>query len=76
MIGSTIPFAATRADREASGDPRRSIEERYASKTDYLERVKKAAQGLVDEGYLLAEDLETVVRQAARRYDLLRSLGK
>ncbi|MDA1258544.1 MAG: alpha/beta hydrolase domain-containing protein, partial [Chloroflexi bacterium] len=33
--GGTIPFAATRAEREISGDPRPSIEERYASKDEY-----------------------------------------
>ena len=32
QIGSTIPFPATREDREATGDPRLSIEERYVSK--------------------------------------------
>ena len=29
--GSFVPFARTRAEREASGDPRPSIEERYPS---------------------------------------------
>ena len=36
MMGSTLPFALTRAERERSGDPRMSIEERYASKAAYL----------------------------------------
>lgn len=70
LVGSTIPFLATRAGREAFGDPRLSIEERYSSREDYLEQVRQAAQALIDEGYLLAEDLETVVDQAAQRYDL------
>jgi hypothetical protein len=73
MIGSTIPFPATRAEREASGDPRRSIEERYASKEDYLHRVRQAAHSLVDQRYLLAEDMELVVEQASQRYDLFAS---
>jgi len=73
LAGSTIPFPATRADREASGDPRRSIEERYTSKEDYLEQVKQAAHVLVDQGYLLEEDLETVVERASQLYDLLQS---
>jgi hypothetical protein len=33
--------------------------------------VRREAQRLIDEGYLLAEDLELVVDQAARRYELL-----
>ena len=71
QIGSTIPFPATRDDREATGDPRPSIEERYASKDDYLVRVREAAQSLIDARYLLPEDLETVTDQAAQRYEAL-----
>ncbi len=70
LLGSTIPFPATQAERKASGDPRRSIEERYASKADYLRRVQQAAEALVQQGYLLAEDLPTVTAQASQRYDL------
>ena len=36
LLGSTTLFPATKAEREASGDPRLSIEERYGSKEDYL----------------------------------------
>lgn len=70
MHGSTLPFPVTRAERQRSGDPRPSIEERYASKQAYLEMVKKAAEALVAERYLLADDLERVVKRAAQRYDL------
>jgi hypothetical protein len=72
LLGSTIPFPATQAERQAAGDPRLSIEERYLSKADYLGRVKQAAETLVQQGYLLAEDLATVAEQASRRYDLFR----
>jgi Alpha/beta hydrolase domain len=65
-----MPFPATQAERKASGDPRRSIEERYPSKEDYLRRVKQAAEALVEQGYLLAEDLPTVTEQASQCYDL------
>ena len=69
LLGSTIPFSDSRAGREASGDPRPSIEERYASKDDYLGQVRAAAQALADEGFLLAEDLELTLEQLGRRYD-------
>jgi hypothetical protein len=69
MQGSTLPFAPTAAGRARSGDPRPSIAERYRDRADYLERVRAAAQRLVDERYLLAEDVDAVVRQAAERYD-------
>ena len=48
--GSTTPFPATREERERSGNPRHSIGERYPSKGDYLERVRRAGQALVDAG--------------------------
>jgi hypothetical protein len=73
LLGSTIPFPATQAEREASGDPRCSIEERYASKEDYLRQVQQAAEALVQQGYLLAEDLPTITEQASQRYDLFQS---
>ena len=73
LVGSTLPFPATRTERRATGDPRLSIEERYSSRDNYLGRVRSAAQALVDEGYLLAEDIERVVEQSAERYDLFRS---
>jgi hypothetical protein len=72
LAGWTLPFPATRADREATGDPRLSLEERYLSQADYLRQVQAAAQALVAQGYLLAEDLTWVEEGAARRYDLLR----
>jgi hypothetical protein len=72
LLGSTIPFPATLAERQAAGDPRASIEERYPAKEDYLRRVQEAAEALVQQGYLLAEDLTTVAEQASQRYDLFR----
>jgi hypothetical protein len=71
LMGSTIPFLASREDRAARGDPRRSIEERYPSKKRYLDQVRQEVQRLANEGYLLAEDVELVVDQASRRYELL-----
>ena len=68
--GLTIPFPATQAEPEARGDPRLSIAERYPTKTDYIAQVRRAAHALVEEGYLLAEDLELVVDQASERYGL------
>jgi hypothetical protein len=73
LMGATLPFAPTQSEREAAGDPRLSIEERYHSKADYLDRVTKAAQALVAEGYLLEDDVQTVLEQASHRYDLLSS---
>jgi hypothetical protein len=69
FAGATLPFAATRRAREAAGDPRPSIAERYASREDYLARVRDAARALVKDGYLLEEDVDTSAAFAARMWD-------
>ncbi len=69
MRGFTNFFAPTRAAREAASDARPSIEERYDSRDDYLRQVREQAQGLVDERYALAEDIDLIVEAAAERYD-------
>ena len=71
LIGSSIPFPATREEREERGDPRRSIEERYQSKDDYIAQVRQAAQEMIEERYILTEDLLTITEQAAAHYDEL-----
>jgi hypothetical protein len=64
FFGSTIPFAATKAQRMASGDPRPSLEERYTSKADYVSKVQAAAQALVSQRLLLPEDVAVYVNAA------------
>src|SRR3989441_445395 len=71
--GSFIPFARTRTDRERTGDPRPSIEERYKSREDYLDRLTKSANELASKGYLIKEDVQRIVQQAATRWDWIMS---
>jgi hypothetical protein len=68
-IGSYLPFTWTKAEREASGDPRLSVEERYRGRTDYLGRVAEAALSLVRERFLLPEDVPCVLERAAAHWD-------
>ena len=69
MMGSTLPFPLTPADRERTGDPRRSIAERFTSRAAYLERVREVTRTLVARRHVLAEDLEAIVARAALRWD-------
>ncbi|MPZ48360.1 MAG: hypothetical protein GEU75_03450 [Dehalococcoidia bacterium] len=69
MMGFTRFFPATKSEREASGDPRPSIEERYAGKDAYLARVREEAKSLVEKRHILAEDIEILVSNASARYD-------
>ena len=71
VVGGAIPFAVTRAERTASGDPRPSIEERYGSRDEYLARVREHAETLVLQGYVLAEDVDVLVGQGAEVYDAI-----
>ena len=66
LYGSYIPFAATKAEREKSGDPRLSIEERYKDHADYVCKVSHAARSLVEARYLLPEDAERIIAQAKK----------
>ncbi|MEJ5990322.1 alpha/beta hydrolase domain-containing protein [Ramlibacter sp. PS3R-8] len=63
-VGGMVPFARTRAEREAAGDPRLSLEERYASHDGYVTAVRTAAGRAVAAGFLLREDAERLVQQA------------
>ena len=76
MQGSSHWFAATADQRRTSCDPRPSLEERYESREDYAERVKKSATGLANAGYLLNEDIDTVVQSCLERYDCAASGGQ
>ena len=68
--GSFVPFARTRAEREATGDPRPSIEERYSSHEDYVRKVQRACDDLVKRRLLLEEDARTLVERARSRNPL------
>jgi hypothetical protein len=60
-----VPFPKTKAEREATGDPRLSLEERYGSREVYAARLKAAADALVRERLLLPSDAETYVKAAS-----------
>ncbi|NBW16510.1 MAG: hypothetical protein EBR82_51865, partial [Caulobacteraceae bacterium] len=62
--GGYIPFAVTRAEREAAHDPRPSLEERYGDHAGFVDKVRRAAADMVGEGFLLPEDAAVVVKQA------------
>jgi hypothetical protein len=64
LSGSFIPFAATKADREKTGDPRLSLEERYPTPDAYVASVRKAADALVGQRLLLPEDAKRLVTEA------------
>jgi hypothetical protein len=68
LVGNSHPFAVTSEDR-APDDRRPTIAERYPSREHYRSAVRAAAQALVGDGFLLAEDVESVVETASAAYD-------
>jgi hypothetical protein len=62
--GSLIPFARTRKERDAAGDPRASLEERYGTREAYVAKIEAAARALVAERLLLPSDATAYVETA------------
>jgi hypothetical protein len=64
LLGSFIPFAHTKADRLASGDPRKSLEERYHTHEGFVAAVTRAAKRLVHERFLIEQDAQRYIDAA------------
>jgi len=71
LLGGFIPFAKTKTERMAHGDPRPSLEEQYHSHDEYVKTVTAAAATLVRDHYLLQQDADAMIEQAERS-DVLR----
>ena len=63
LRGARIPFPRTAAERAATNDPRRSLEERYASMDAYLAEARRATDALVTERFLLPQDVADVMKR-------------
>ncbi len=63
-VGGMIPFARTKAERLANGDPRLSLEERYGSHAGYVAAVAAAAANAVAQGFLLQVDVDRLIQEA------------
>lgn len=64
FAGGFIPFATTRAERLAKGDPRLSLQERYGDHAGFVARVKAVADRRVKEGWLMPDDAGRLVAEA------------
>ena len=61
-----VPFPKTKAEREKTGDPRLSLEERHKDREEYVRQVSRAARILIDERYLLPTERIGMVRSLVR----------
>jgi hypothetical protein len=62
--GGWIPFARTKAERLAKGDPRLSLEERYGTHQGYVNVVSAAVADIEAQGYLLKADGDALIAAA------------
>jgi hypothetical protein len=66
-LGQLIPFAHTKAERNAARDPRLSLVERYPNQKAYLDQISKAVKDLQAQRLLLEEDLTAYLVDAERK---------
>ncbi len=62
--GQMVPFTKNRTERQAAGDPRLSLEERYATHAGYVAAVTAAARRLEAQRFLLPADAQQYVAEA------------
>jgi len=65
---SDIPFPKTAEDRQKTGDPRRSIAERYTSREDYLAQYSKALDSLIQQRWVLPEDRDAMMHRGEQEW--------
>ncbi len=62
--GGFIPFARTRAERLATGDPRLSLEERYATHAGFVAQIRAATARQQAAGWLRPDDAAALIAAA------------
>jgi Alpha/beta hydrolase domain len=66
---SYIRFPRTADERQKTGDPRKSVAERYSSREDYMTRYKNALDDLVRQRWILQEDGAALLHRAEQEWD-------
>ena len=63
-VGGMIPFAKNLAERQATGDPRLSLQERYGDHAGYVKAVTQAVERVQKSGFLLPQDGMRLIQEA------------
>lgn len=71
LTGGYIPFPKTKKERRMNDDPRKSVAERYTNFEAYLTAYKKATVELVQQGYLLEEEIKKILELAVKNKGLI-----
>jgi hypothetical protein len=71
MEGAYFPFPKNAAERKQSGDPRKSIAERYPDREAYLVQFARAADELIQQRWILPEDRAPLLQRGGEEWDTL-----
>ncbi|MBW3599425.1 MAG: hypothetical protein KY475_19410, partial [Planctomycetes bacterium] len=71
LNGAYLPFPKTKAERESSGDPRQSLEERYRDWPTYRKRLARRCREMTAKRYLLEEDIGPILEREEERHKAL-----
>jgi hypothetical protein len=71
LTGGFVPFTRNEQERKTKGDPRSSLAERYPTLETFVGRMTVAALKCVQDGYLLEEDVASLLRSAKRQFESL-----
>ncbi len=71
FVGSFFPFPQTKAERLRTHDSRLSIEERYADRADYMQRVASVVDALVAQRFILERDRAYALERCGLLWDAL-----
>jgi hypothetical protein len=66
---SYLPFPKTAAERDKSGDPRKSVLERYTGREDFIARYTQALDDLINQRWILSEDRPALLALSAQEWD-------
>jgi hypothetical protein len=69
FTGSCVAFPKNAAERKQSGDPRKSLAERYASREAYLEQFGQATDELIRQRWILPEDRAALLQRGGEEWD-------
>jgi hypothetical protein len=75
LSGAWLPFSRDRQERLARGDSRKSLAERYKSKSRYLAELRQAALNLVGQRLMFSEDVSRVLAEGEAMYDYISRNG-
>jgi len=69
--GSFIALPKTAEAARNSGDPRKSIAERYSGREEYLKRFADVTDELIKQRWILPEDRAALMERGSKEWDLL-----